>query len=736
MKTEKRKLIALAGNPNSGKTTLFNELTGARQSVGNYPGITVEKKQGVYSLNNEKMNIVDLPGTYSLTAYSAEELVARDFIINERPDVVINIVDAANLERNLYLTVQFLEMGAPVCIALNMIDIAEKRGIKIDSQRLSELLKVPVIPIIAKKGEGKEKLMRTAYELAEKKENNASFDISYGDDVDRTLDMMVEEIKKTDILKNSYPAKWIAVKLLEQDEQIKLLLGKNELTSNLDNIMGKLAKHLENTLDSYPEALIADHRFGYIRSILIQKVINFVKSQDRLFVSDKIDKVITNRFAGPLIMLAIVMGLYHFTFTFSEIPIGWFENFFGYLGDIAGKILPDGLLKSLIISGIIDGIGGVIGFVPLIVFMFVGISILEDSGYLARMAFMLDRVFRIFGLHGSSVVPFIVSGGIAGGCAVPGIMAARTLKSRREKLATLLTVPFMNCGAKLPVFALLIAAFFPKNKAMMMFIITIISWTGALTIAKILRLTLIKGDSTPFVMELPPYHVPTFKGIFIHTWERTLGYVKKAGTVILGVSIILWIMMTFPLLSNSKLGEFKEKKAEIISKAPLYAVNELKSYQDDDDKLSYAADELKNMLKKIDYQKAEASLKNSIAGRAGILLESISSFAGFDWRINISLIGGFAAKEIIISTLGTVYSLEEESASLHKKLASDKKLNPLIAFSLIIFTIFYAPCFVSIICIIKESGSYKWGLFSMIFNTGVAFLLSVMVYQLGRFFII
>jgi ferrous iron transport protein B len=727
METEKRKTVALAGNPNSGKTTLFNELTGARQHVGNYPGVTVEKKQGIYSIDGKKMDIIDLPGTYSLTAYSIEEIVARDFIINEKPDVVINIVDASNLERNLYLTMQFLELGVNVCIALNMIDIAEKRGIKIDAQKLSELLKVPVIPIIAKKGEGKEELMRAAFNLAEKKQDNRLFDISYGDDIDRSLDIMENEIKKSGILENKYPARWIALKLLEQDEQIQILLkNKNdELFIKLEKVIVNITKHLENTLDSYPEALIADHRFGYIKSIFIQKVIHFVKSQDRLFVSDKIDKVVTNRFAGPLIMLAVVMGLYHFTFTYSEIPVGWFESFFGFLGNTADKILPDGLLKSLVISGIIDGIGGVLGFVPLIVFMFIGISILEDSGYLVRMAFMLDRVFRMFGLHGSSVIPFIISGGIAGGCAIPGIMAARTLKSRRERLATLLTVPFMNCGAKLPVFALLIAAFFPKNKAMMMFIITMISWIGALLIAKILRMTVIKGESTPFVMELPPYHVPTFKGIFIHTWEKTWGYIKKAGTVILTVSVILWVMMTFPLLSDSKIEKFKKEKALITANAPSFEA---------------MPQEIKNKLEKIDYEQAEAALKNSIAGRVGGFLESASRFSGFDWRVNIALIGGFAAKEVIISTLGTAYSLgetdPEASESLAKTLASEPNWNPLVAFSLIIFTMFYAPCFVAVVCIIKESGSYKWGLFSMIFNTGVAFTLSVLVYQIGKIFLI
>jgi len=734
------KTIALAGNPNSGKTTLFNALTGARQHVGNYPGVTVEKKRRVYTVNGKETNIVDLPGTYSLTAYSMEEIVARDFLIDEKPDVVINIVDASNLGRNLYLTMQFLEIGTPVCIALNMIDLAENRGIKIDEKRLSELLRIPVVPIIARSGKGIKQLMETAIMLAENKPQDISFNISYGDDIDRALDDLEAEIGKSDTFADKSNPRWSGVKLLEKDEQFESLFKKKnpDLFLKLTGIIEQVAKHLKNTLDTYPEAVIADHRYGYIKSILNQKVIHFAKEQERLFISDRIDKVVTNKVAGPLIMLAIIMGLYHFTFTYSEMPVGWLESFFDYLANFANNSMPDGIFKSLVISGIIDGAGGVLGFVPLIMFMFFGIAILDDSGYLARMAFMLDRIFRIFGLHGSSVVPFIVSGGIAGGCAVPGIMATRTLKSRRERLATLLTVPFMNCGAKLPVFALLSAAFFPDNKARMMFILTIISWIGALLIAKILRSTVIKGEPTPFVMELPPYRIPTFKGVLIHTWEKTWGYIKKAGTVILGISVILWAMMTFPSLPDSKARSFEQERLQITASAESSVIKELNSAEQNAG-LSSNAKNLNKKLKAVDYKEAETALKYSAAGRLGSFLEKISRFAGFDWRVNIALVGGFAAKEVIISTLGTAYSLgktdSEKSIPLAETLASAPGWNPLTAFSLIIFTMFYAPCFVSVICIVKESGSWKWGGFSIVFNTLVALVLSVSVFQIGSFII-
>ena len=730
--------FALAGNPNSGKTTLFNELTGARQHVGNYPGVTVEKKEGTVFIDNNKVHIVDLPGTYSLTAYSMEEIVARNFLVDEKPTGVINIVDASNLERNLYLTVQFLEMGLPVCIALNMIDVAKNRGMEVDPQKLSKLLDIPVVPTIARSGVGKDELMRAAGKISSFNKRDR-IKISYGTDIDQALMEMEAEINAADFLTNVYPARWIALKYLENDEQITNLGKQNnpQISSRLEQIVKKTETHLKTTTGSYPEAEIADHRYGYIKSIIKQGVIEYNVDKDRLYLTDKIDNIVTHRILGPVIMFAVLIGLYQFTFTYSEMPVGWFESFFGWLNGAASAVLPDGLLKSLVVSGIIDGVGGVLGFVPLIVFMFFGISILEDSGYLARVAYMLDRVFRIFGLHGSAVMAFIVSGGIAGGCAVPGVMASRVLKSPRERLATLLTVPFMNCGAKLPVFALLTAAFFSNNEATVMLIITCIAWGGALLVAKVLRVTVIKGAATPFLMELPPYRFPTIKGLLIHTWERTWQYVKKAGTVILGISVVLWAMMTFPGLPDQKARTFEAERNAILNTASAAVQEEIKTASEDK-KLGEDAQAIKEKMEMVDYKEAEAALKNSIAGRIGSGLESITQLAGFDWRTNIALVGGFAAKEVVVSSLGTAYSLGEvdpgENESLAERLKADPGWNPLVAWSLIIFTIFYAPCFVAVVCIAREAGSWKWGAFSMVFNTGLAFLLSVAVFQIGSLF--
>ncbi len=693
--------IALAGNPNSGKTTLFNALTGARQHVGNYPGVTVEKKEGRCVSGTDEFHVVDLPGTYSLSAYSLEEVVARDFIVNEKPAMIVNIVDGSNLERNLYLTLQFMEMGARVCIALNMMDVAQKRGMKIDVEKLSQRMGLPVVPMVARTGKGREQLLETVADHAGSRP--APLKISYGRDIDDTLDEMEARIRSDEFLTDRYPSRWVALKYLENDVQI-LEAGKAHLSETHDwltTVALTLSRHLEATLDTHPEGMIADQRYGFISSILKQGVISHTLDQNRLAWSDKIDKIVTHRFLGPMIMIGVLMGLYQFTFTYSEVPVNWFENFFGWLGDRVDTLFADGLLKSLVISGIIDGVGGVLGFVPLILFMFLGISFLEDSGYLARMAFMLDRVFRMFGLHGASVMAFIVSGGIAGGCAVPGVMATRTLKSPRERLATLLTVPFMNCGAKLPVYALLVAAFFTDHRAQVMLIITLISWVGALLVAKLLRSTIIKGPATPFVMELPPYRLPTFKGLAIHTWERTWQYIRKAGTVILGISIVLWAMMTFPQLDTQPVSN--ENAAEMHTPA----------------------------VETMD--PGAAALRHSIAGRMGMAMENVTRYAGFDWQTNIALLGGFAAKEVVVSTLGTAYSLgevdPEDSTSLAQRLKTADGWGPITAFSLILFTIFYSPCFVAVVCIVKESGSWKWGVFSMAFNTLLAVSLSIVFYQ-------
>jgi len=711
-------LIALAGNPNCGKTTLFNAITGARRHVGNYPGITVEKKEGYCQVNDIEIELVDLPGTYSLTAYSPEELVARNYLIQDRPRAVINIVDASNLDRNLYLTVQLLELGIPVLIALNMVDMATARGFEINAEELGRRLRVPVIPTVARTGSGKEELLQAAAQLVQKGAVWDPLYISYGPDIDPVLDKMEALIGSGSFLTDLHPARWTALKYLEADVEV-IRKGREKdpaISGKLEGLAEQVSQHLQKTLDSYPEAIIADHRYGFITALLKGGVVKHSHKTDRLYLTDQLDRVLINRFFGPVLMMLIIYAVYTFTFTYSKVPVGWLEAGFSELGRLADSSLPPGPFKSLIISGVIDGVGGVLGFVPLILFMFFGIAILEDTGYLARVAYMLDRVFRTFGLHGSSVMAYIISGGIAGGCAVPGVLAARTLRSSRERIATLITAPFMNCGAKLPVFAMLIAAFFSSKEAQVMFLLTVLSWVAALLIAKLIRSTILRGPSTPFLLELPPYRLPTFKGLLIHTWERAWQYIRKAGTIILAISIVFWALMSFPGLPESKRKIYDDERASILAGG------------------AGSLARLGARIDEIDNEEAQAALKYSIAGRIGSGLTLVTSVNGFDWRTNVALLSGIAAKEIIISTMGTAYSLGRsrrgEKIPLSGRLAADPSWTPLKAFSLIIFIMLYAPCFATVTCIIRES-TWKWGLFSMVFNTLTAFIVSGLVYRGG-----
>jgi ferrous iron transport protein B len=715
--------IALAGNPNSGKTTLFNAITGARQRVGNYPGITVERKEGTFNLNNIKVNVVDLPGCYSLSAYSQEELVARKVVVDERPDIVVDIVDATKLERHLYLAVQFFELGIPVVLALNMMDEANKQGLRIDRKRLSALLKCPVVETVARSGQGKQELMEKAFEHAKQRGGIwEPLKISYGPDLDMVLGVMENMIESGRFLTDRYPARWVALKYLEADEEI-LANGRKtgDLAGELEGMVQKTREHCQLTLNTTPEAIIADYRYGLINSILRQGILEHEPTQsERIDVSAKLDSVLTNQMLGPVIMFGVLYSMFQVTFTVGEIPMSWLEALFGWLGETAAKVIPEGLVQSLVVSGIIEGVGGVMGFVPLIAIMFLMISFLEDSGYMARVAYMLDRILRVFGLHGCSAMPFIVSGGIMGGCAVPGVMATRTLRSPKEKLATLMTAPFMPCGAKLPVFLLLIAAFFSENEAQIMFIITLFAWTMALLVSKLLRSTIIKGEPTPFIMELPPYRLPTLQGILIHTWERVWQYIRKAGTVILAVSILLWAAMTFPGLPEEAASKLEADRQSIAT-----------SVQD--------GVEQQALLEAIDNLEAQMTLRHSVAGRIGRFFEPVSLWAGFDWRTNIALVGGFAAKEVIVSTFGTAYSLgevdPEETSSLSSRIAADPAWSKATALALIIFVLLYAPCFVTVVTMAKES-SWGWAIFSTCFNTILGFSLAVIAYQVGSLLLV
>jgi ferrous iron transport protein B len=714
-------VIAIAGNPNSGKTTAFNRYTGARQHVGNYPGITVEKKDGVAHIDGKNVTLVDLPGTYSLTAYSMEEVVARKVLAEDRPGAVIDVLNAGVLDRNLYLCVQMMELGVPLVLALNMMDEAKKLGYNINIQRLRELTGLQCFPTVARHGEGLDAALRAALELAEEAKGRvAPLEISYGTDLDLALQEMVPLVEKAGVLTNIYPARWVALKYLEGDAEIigKAAPVSRETHEKLIAITNKVTAHLRATINSYPEAVIADYRYGWISSVLHNGVLEREDDVlERTAWSDKVDAVLTHRVAGPVILLCVLYSLYYITIEVGNYPLGWTETFFAWLADAAGSVISSDGLRSLVSDGIIAGVGGVLGFVPLIVIMFFLISILEDSGYMARVAYMMDRIFRIFGLHGASIMPFIIGGGIAGGCAVPGVMAARTLRSPRERLATILTVPFMMCGAKIPVFLLFVPIFFEKDQAFYMFLFTLMGWVAALLVSRLLRSTLIKGRATPFVMELPPYRAPVLSGVLIHTWERTWQYIKKAGTVILGISILIWAAMTYPGLHDDEVQRFAAERAAVEANAQ-----------------GLDQDGMDERMTDIDNQEAAEALRHSFAGRVGTFVEPITAPAGFNWQTNIALIGGVAAKEVVISTLGTAYSLgsvdEEESQSLADRIRADSSWTKANAMALMVFTLLYSPCFVTLLIIRQETASAKWLFFSFFFNLALALVAAAATNQI------
>lgn len=722
---ERKARIALAGNPNSGKTTAFNAYTGSRQHVGNYPGVTVEKKEGVFRLDDTEVTLVDLPGTYSLTAYSAEEIVTREVLSRETPLAVVDVVDASALERNLLLTVQIMEMGIPVALALNMMDEARRAGMHINSEMLGRRLGVPVGETVARTGEGLKEIMAAAVAFGRENARREPLRISYGPDLDPVIAEMETLLTERRVLEHWYRPRWIAVKLLEGDERVReeVREAAPEVAEKLQDLHDVVSAHIRATLNASTEAIIADYRYGYIRGVLSAGVISREGHRDRMALTDKLDKVFTNTLFGPLIMLGILYVMFQVTFDVGAYPQGWVEDGFGWLGDTLSDILPEGFLKSLVVSGIIDGVGGVVSFVPLIMIMFLFVAFLEDSGYMARIAYMVDRVFRAFGLHGCSVMPYIVAGGIAGGCAIPGVMATRTLRSPREKLATLLTLPYMACGAKLPVFLLVAGVFFPGNEAVTLFLLTLAGWAAALLTARLLRSTVIRGESTPFVMELPPYRLPTLRSLLIHCWERTWMYLKKAGTVLVAISILIWAGMTFPTLDPEAAAPYEQRIGALEDRLAALPPD------------AAEAAPLNEAIEQARQELGAAELRHSLAGRVGSALEPLTRPAGFDWRTNIAMLAGIAAKEAVVATLGTAYSLgeqdPEDAAPLAARIAADPGWSRATGLALMLFVLLYSPCFVTLVVIRHEAGSWGWVAFSMLFSTGLAYAVAVTAYQIG-----
>lgn len=699
-------IVALTGNPNSGKTTIFNSLTGSRQHVGNYAGVTVEKREGVRNFHDDTLHIVDLPGTYSLTAYSEEEKVARRFIIEDAPEVVVEVIDASNIERNLYLAIQILELERPTIFALNMMDVAESRGIKIDDAKLSELFKVPVVRTVGRKNRGMEELLHAVSDAIHHGVGQP-FRVDYGEDIEKVIEKLSARLAAVN-RELKFPVRWLAVKLLENDQEIidmvKNLPGSESIVE--DSIAAREELLLKNGEDT--EITIADYRYRFIGSVLTQ-VAKFPLLETAT-TSDKIDKVLTNRVYGLPIFFGLMWLLFNFVFVLSEYPMGLIETGVTGLGNWLGENMAEGHLKSLVVDGIIGGVGGVIVFLPNILLLFLGIAILEDTGYMARVAFIMDRIMRAVGLHGKSFIPLL----LGFGCGVPAVMAARTLDNPRDRLVTILVTPFMSCSARLPVYTILIAAFFSEEAAgTVLFSIYLLGIALAIIMARIFRSTLFPGNVDPFVMELPPYHLPTVKNILLHMWERSVLYLKKAGTIILAVSIVVWFLTSYPSEVN---------------------------YSKDYNYLTAQAEEAfdKEKLEELHKEQAGEKLSLSYAGTIGRAIEPIIKPLGFDWKIGVGLFTGFAAKEVLVSTFGTIYSVgeaDETSFSLREKLAQDPVFNSLVAYTLMVFVLIYAPCLAVITVIWRETMSLKWALFTLGYTTVLAWIISFIVYRVGSIFI-
>ncbi len=659
--------IALVGNPNSGKTTLFNALTGANQHVGNWPGVTVEKKEGKFKFNEKTYNIIDLPGTYSLGALSEDEIVARDFILKENPDVVINVVDATNIERNLYLTTQLLEMNVKIIIALNMIDEAEERNIKFDIKALSKKLGTPIVPTIAAKNKGIDDLIKTSISLMEK-DINFNTPISYGENIDNE----VQRIKKFLVNKDlEYPNDWIAVKLLEGDEYINQLVSSNE-ELNASYEFRHILEEIKNG-NNY-ELEIVDKRYEFINNIAGKTI--FRPSEAIETKTDKIDRILINKYLGLPIFVLIMLIVFQLTFSIGgdilgEAVASGIESLGGIIENYLISINSPDWLISFIADGLIGGVGAVVGFLPLIVVLYMLMGLLEDTGYMARAAYVMDNIMRTLGLQGKTFVSMIVGFG----CNVPGVMSTRTLDNKKDRMIATLIIPFMSCGAKLPVYLVFIAAFFPEHGGLVLFLIYFLGIILALIMGKIFNKTLFKGESSYFIMELPPYRRPTLKNILRNMWDNVSGFLKRAGTTIFLVVTMLWILARLPL-------------------------------------------------------SAKPYSQESILGIIGSFIAPIFNPAGFGtWQAAVGLFSGIAAKEAIVATLGMVYAGVEKGTELVYTIQN--MFTPLSAASFMVMTLLYTPCAATLATIKKETNSSKWTIFAAVYTFLIAWIMAVLLYQIG-----
>ena len=702
--------VALAGNPNSGKTTIFNALTGANYKVANYPGVTVEKRQTNMMYNGYTYDLIDLPGVYSLSAYSQDEVVACDVLLNDKPDFIINVIDSTNLERNLYLSLQLIELGIPIICVLNMYEHAEKNGIKIDEKKLAELFKLPVMKVHGNKYESVIMILEKIEEMY-KSGNKLHQDsaIRYGEEVEKSIKTITDKMQG-DI--SDLHKRWLAIKTLEKDERaIHSIRRECNNGGDVIETLNKEIIKLETSMNAKTDSIMADKRYSYIRGALQEAVhkdniqaFNFTEAADVIFL---------NKWLGLPIFLVVLWLIFKVTFTVGAYPQGWLEAGIGALSGFVGGLLPDGsLIQSVVVDGVIGGVGAVLSFLPLVLILFTGISFLEDCGYMARAAFLMDKIMHKLGLHGQSFIPLF----LGFGCTIPAVMAARTLRSKKDRIVTVLITTFMSCGARLPVYILFIGAFFsPKIAPSIMFSIYMIGVLMAFVMAFIFRRAFFKGEETPFVMELPPYRIPRAKAVLRHMFDRGWMYIKKAGTYVFAASVIIWALMTFPQYTPTE-----EDNTRLMKEAKELAVSQ-----------GLDANDEEVITAEFDRLVASEGLKNSYAGKIGTFIEPVLKPLGFDWRIGIGLVAGGAAKEVLVSTIAQIKSIEDgDEAVLTESLRNDPVFNPVVAYALLLFVLLYFPCFAAVGVIGSEIGK-KWIPFLMIYTLAVAWIVSFVFYQIA-----
>ncbi|GAB6008844.1 ferrous iron transport protein B [Dysgonomonas reticulitermitis] len=709
--------VALVGNPNAGKTSLFNIASGAHEHVGNYGGVTVDSKEGKFKHGGYVFRIVDLPGTYSLSAYTPEELYVRKHIVEDRPDVIINIVAASNLERNLYLTTELIDMEAPAVIALNMYDELQDAGSEFDYQALSKMIGIPMVPTVAKSGVGIEDLFDAVIRVYEDKEPVVKrVHVYYGNTVENAISKLKILLEKQTNHTLLFPRRYIAVKLIEKDKDIEKYVSTLANEEKLLALRDSEVKNIEETLKEDTESVLTNARYGFVAGGLKQTLKEKTNESD---ITRIIDAAVTNKYIGFPLFFFFMWVMFECTFRLGGYPMEWIESGVTYIGNLVRGIMPDGMLKDLVVDGIIGGVGGVIVFLPNILILYAFISFMEDSGYMARAAFIMDKVMHKMGLHGKSFIPLVMGFG----CNVPAILATRTIESRNSRMVTMLVNPFMSCSARLPVYLLFVGVFFKSYASLVLFGLYFTGILLAVISARLFKKFLFPKEDTPFVMELPPYRMPTLKAVTIHMWDKSQQYLKKMGGVILIASIIIWFLGYFP----------QDKEREALFDAKVADV-ELQ-YEN-----KVVGEEQKNeQIEQIEDQRNIAHQENSYIGRVGKAIEPVMSPLGFDWKISVSLLSGMAAKEVVVSTLGVLYTGDPDSQeTLETRLLSETKADgtptftPLVVVSLLLFVLIYFPCVATIAAIKEESGSWKWGVFSVIYTTSLAWIVSFMVYQIGN----